>query len=529
MLKLVYFATLLAIAANLFCCEPVKKETTETIPPQKPNVIIFYVDDLGYGDVSCYGAQAVTTPAIDRLAANGLKFTDAHSGAATCTPSRYTLLTGEYAFRNQAAVLRGDAPLLIDTARQNMAKLFKRAGYATAVIGKWHLGLGTGNPDWNNAVKPGPLELGFDYSFLIPATGDRVPTVYLEGHNVVGRAPNDPIQVSYQQKVGNRPTGHENPELLRYKADPQHSQTIVNGVSRIGSMAGGENALWVDEDFPDVFTQKAIDFIKKQQGSPFFLFFPFHDIHVPRLPNKRFEGKTNMGPRGDAIVQMDWMTGQIMEALQALGIEDNTLVVFTSDNGPVVNDGYEDGATERLGSHQPNGPWRGGKYSAFEAGTRVPTIAYWPNKIKAGVNPALLSQVDLYASLADMVGIGLLPGEAPDSESRVAAWMGQDTVGREYMLEEAYTLSLRKGPWKYIAPVPEEQDLRSWVDQQKHIESGLDRIPQLYNLDTDIAEMNNVAKLHPEIVQAMEAKLMEITKGSPIAPATHNPAADHNH
>ena len=206
-----------------------------------PNIVIFYVDDLGYGDVGSYGAIGVETPNIDRLAANGVRFTDAHSSAATCTPSRYSLLTGEHGFRREARILRGDAPLLIPLEKPTLPAMLKRAGYRTAVVGKWHLGLGQGDLSWNEAIKPGPLEIGFDCAFLLPATGDRVPTVYVENHQVVDLDPADPIEVSYKNKVGDRPTGYENPELLRYETDNQHNKTIVNGVSRIGHMAGGEN------------------------------------------------------------------------------------------------------------------------------------------------------------------------------------------------------------------------------------------------------------------------------------------------
>ena len=345
-----------------------------TVGDVVPNIVIFYVDDLGYGDVGSYGAIGVETPNIDRLAANGVRFTDAHSTAATCTPSRYSLLLGEHGFRLEADVLDGDAPLLIQPGRPTLASMLKRAGYATAVVGKWHLGLGDGNLDWNGDISPGPLDIGFDYAFLMPATGDRVPTVYVENRGVVDLDPGDPIAISYTGKVGDRPTGYEYPELLRFSADRQHSDTIIYGVSRIGHISGGESALWVDEDFPDVFTTKAVEFIRENRDTPFFLFRSFHDIHVPRLPHPRFTGASTMGPRGDAIAQGDWMVGEIVAELETLGIADNTLVVFTSDNGPVLDDGYADQSVTLLGEHKPAGPFRGGKYSAFEAGTRVPTI-----------------------------------------------------------------------------------------------------------------------------------------------------------
>ncbi|MEN8247374.1 MAG: arylsulfatase [Bacteroidota bacterium] len=492
-------------------CDRSNSQPTNTVAVTKPNIVIFYVDDLGYADVSCYGAKGVVTPNVDQLASEGIMFTDAHSPAATCTPSRYSLLTGEYAFRNNAAILPGDAPLLIDTSKLTIPKMLKKAGYTSAVVGKWHLGLGLGDVDWNAEVSPGPLEVGFDYSFLLPATGDRVPTVYLEGHEVVGLSSDDPIEVSYKEKVGNRPTGIENPELLRYKADVQHSETIVNGVSRIGSMAGGDSALWVDEEFPDIFTQKAVDFINKSKDDPFFLFFSFHDIHVPRLPNERFSGKSSMGPRGDAIVQMDWMTGRIMEELKTLGLEENTLIIFTSDNGPVLNDGYEDFAVEMIGDHNPSGPFRGGKYSAFEAGTRVPTIAYWPNTIEAKKSNALFTQVDLLASLAKLTGVKTNNNDAIDSQDQLNALLGLDDKGREYLLEESFTMSIRTDKWKYINPISTKGIFPNWLKDKK-IEGGFESTPQLYNMKMDRGEQINVAEDNPKVVKELHKELEKIIK-----------------
>ena len=438
---------------------------------------------MGYADVGCYGAKGVKTPNVDLLAQNGLLFTDAHSSAATCTPSRFSLLTGKYAFRNKAKILPGDAPLLIRPGTPTLQGMLQKAGYKTGVIGKWHLGLGNGNVNWNASLKPGPNEIGFDYSFLIPATGDRVPCVYVENEMVVGLDPKDPITVSYKNRIADEPTGILNPELVRMKGDKQHSQAIVNGISRIGYMNGGEKALWVDEEFPMVLTSKAKNFIKNNKDDPFFLFFSFHDIHVPRVPNKKFIGKSTMGPRGDAIAQMDWCTGEIIKTLEKNGLSKNTLIIFTSDNGPVLNDGYDDFAVEKLGKHNPSGPFRGGKYSAFEAGTRVPTITYWPGVIKPGESNAMMTQVDLYASLAKLVGQNLEGSEAPDSMNLLNSFLGENQHGRKFMLEEAFTISLRHENWKYIAPLSVNQDIPKWM-ANKDIENGLSKQSQLYDLST---------------------------------------------
>lgn len=473
-----------------------------------PNIIIFYVDDLGYGDLSSYGAKGVQTPNIDALANEGIKFTDAHSSAATCTPSRYSLLTGQYAFRNNAAILPGDAPLIIDPALHTLPRMLQKAGYTTAVVGKWHLGLGIGDVDWNQEVKPGPLELGFDYSFLLPATGDRVPTVYLENHKVVGLSAEDPLSISYSEKIGNRPTGIEHTELLKVHADPQHSKSIINGISRIGYMAGGRSAEWVDEEFPFVFTEKAIEFVRQHRDSPFLLYFPFHDIHVPRTPNPMFKGKSKMGPRGDAIVQTDWMTGKIIEELKSLEIYNNTLIIFTSDNGPVLDDGYADQAVEMVGDHDPSGGFRGGKYSAYEAGTRVPMIVTYPQGLKTpGESHALISHIDFYRSFAALLQINLTNDIAIDSQNVMEALLNAQASGRQTMLEESFTLGLRSKQWKYIHPFT--GDTPAWL-ANKDIEIGLMSEPQLFNLQNDPAETNNLADKHPEIIDQMTNQIRQI-------------------
>ena len=290
----------IAAALLLLLCPPAAAQPG-------PNIVLIYADDLGYGDVSAYGARSVSTPNIDRLAQAGLRFTDAHSAAATCTPSRYALLTGEYAFRKPGTgVLPGNAALIIEPGRTTLASLLRSAGYSTGVVGKWHLGLGpAGGPDWNGEIKPSPNDIGFDYSFIMAATGDRVPTVYVENRRVVGLDAADPITVSYAAPVDGSATGKGNPEQLRMAPSHGHDQTIVNGISRIGYMKGGRAALWKDEDMADEFTRRAVRFIEQQKARPFFLFFALHDPHVPRVPHPRFAGKTTMGPRGDVIVETD--------------------------------------------------------------------------------------------------------------------------------------------------------------------------------------------------------------------------------
>jgi arylsulfatase A-like enzyme len=482
----------------------------------KPNIVIIYADDVGWGDLSCYGAKGVSTPNLDKLAARGIRFTDAHSSAATCTPSRYSLLTGEYAFRQKnARVLPGDAPLLIEPGRVTLASMLRQQGYKTGVVGKWHLGLGRGDIDWNGDIKPGPLELGFDYSFVIPATGDRVPCVYVENHRVVNLDPNDPIRVSFSEPVGDEPTGRANPELLTMRPSHGHDFTIVNGISRIGYMSGGRSARWIDEDMADTITAKAVRFIDQHKAEPFFLYFCTHDIHVPRVPHRRFAGKTSMGPRGDVIAQMDWCAGQIMDALDRNGLSSNTLVIFSSDNGPVVDDGYHDSAVERLGEHRPSGTYRGGKYSSFEAGTRIPFIVSWPGRVTPGTSSALVSQVDFLASFASLTGHQLAETAGPDSFDLLPALLGRQKSGRDQLIQQAGALSLRQGDWKLIEPGKGAK-----INKNVNIETGADPKPQLYNLVRDPGEKVNLAAEEPERVTKMTALLNTLRRQSRSRPQT---------
>ena len=475
---------------------------------KKPNIIIIYVDDLGYGDLSCYGATAVHTSHVDNLAREGLRFTNAYAAASTCTPSRYAMLTGRYAFRNDAAILPGDAPLIIENNRETLASMLKKGGYATGVIGKWHLGLGDGSPDWNTDIKPGPLEIGFDYSFLLPATADRVPTVYVENHRVVNLNPKDPITVDYKRKVGDDRIGLEHPELLKMAADSQHSGTIVNGISRIGYMAGGHQAYWKDEDFASVFGKKAKQFVREHRDEPFFLYYSLPHIHVPRVPNRKYVGTTKMGPRGDVIAEMDGMVGEILQTLKDLKLDKNTLVIFSSDNGPVMDDGYADKAVELLGDHKPAGIFRGGKYSAFEGGLRMPMIVRWPDQIKPGTSDALINQVDFFASFAQLADVTIdQPKTAADSENLLEALTGKSKQGRQVMLEESFTMAIRDGDWKYIEPVSKKTP--NWLANKKE-ETGLQLTPQLYNLKDDPQEQHNLVNQYPDKVEALAKKLKEI-------------------
>jgi len=481
---------------------------------QTPNIVFIYADDIGYGDLGCYGATAVKTPQVDRLANEGIQFTNAYACASTCTPSRFSLLTGMYPWRlPNTGVARGDAPIVIPPSKFTVAKLLRDAGYATSAIGKWHLGLGEGgfnNQNWNGYITPGPKEIGFDYSYIMAATGDRTPCVYIENQRIVNLDPSDPVEVSYTTPFPGEPLGRDHPELLKMLPSQGHDQAIINGISRIGYMKGGKSALWVDENIADSITAKAVAFIKKNHDRPFFLYFGTNDIHVPRVPHPRFAGNTAMGARGDAIVEFDWSVGQILATLDSLGLSENTIFILTSDNGPVVDDGYQDEAADRLGNHTPSGSLRGGKYSAFEAGTRVPFIVRWNKTVKPGTSEALISQVDFLGCMAKLTGQIIPDGGAIDSFDQLDTWLGLSNKGRTYVMQNSgRTNCLVDSNWKYIEPSG-----GSKYDASTNIELGNDTIPQLYNLKKDSGERNNVAVSNPEIVKKLSEKLDAIKAGS---------------
>ncbi len=493
-------------------------EMVERFPEvEQPNIVIIYADDVGYGDVGVYGAEKIPTPHLDQMAADGIRFTSAYATAATCTPSRYSLMTGLYAFRNEdASVLPGDAPMLLEPGMVTLPSVLQAAGYRTSVVGKWHLGLGDGNMDWNEAIRPGPLEVGFDESFLLPATNDRVPTVYVEGHYVKGLSEeDDPLRVSYEGPIGDLPTGMSHPELLHYPADEQHSGTIVEGISRIGWQDGGQSAWWDDQQMALVFAERAEEFIRRthEQG-PFFLYLSMHENHVPRWPHPQFVGESEVGLRGDTVVELDWVVGQVVETVEELGLQEETLILFTSDNGPVLFDGYEDGALEENNGHDPIGPFRGGKYIAFEGGTRMPTIASWPGVIEAGLeSDAIFSQVDLLATFASLAGAEIPVGVDLDSEDLLDVLLGRSFQGREHVVQQSTDgLAIRKDNWKYIEPGNRSE----WA----YIRHNLGDTPMnitpltsgayLFDLAEDPGEMTNLAEEYPEKVEELHELLQNI-------------------
>lgn len=488
-----------------------------------PNILLIYADDIGYGDLGAYGATAIPTPNLDRLALTGLRFTSAYATSATCTPSRYSLLTGEYAFRQaNAIILEGNDPLLIDPAKPTLASVLRDAGYDTALVGKWHLGMGT--PDapanWNGLITPGPNEVGFSYSFHMAATGDRVPAVYIENGRVVGLDPSDPITVSYTGPIDDSPSGLTHPHLLKTQADEQHAKTIVDGTSRIGYMTGGHAARWTDEQLPDEFLNRAVAYLEQPREKPFFLFYATHENHVPRIPHPRFRGSSGLGVRGDAVVQFDWGVGVLIETLRAQGKLENTLIIVSSDNGPVLYDGYYDGAMELNGDHRPAGPHRGGKYSAYEGGTRMPFLVSWPGTVRPGLTDALFSQVDLVRSLATIAGATVAPGGAPDSLDHSAALLGRDLIGRDHVVQQGVQMvALRQGPWKYFPPGHITNRMGPDVFQRDPVPAS----GALFYLPEDPEERRNLATRYPAVAREMAARLREIRRGSPESDSASDP------
>ena len=473
--------------------------------PARPNIVFIMADDIGYGDVGSYGANKVKTPHLDRLAREGLRFTDAHAPASVCTPTRFAFMTGKYAWRQPGTgIAAGNATLLIPPGTPTVASVLKQAGYRTGLVGKWHLGLGTTEPDFNAELKPGPLELGFDYAFFIPATGDRVPCVFVENHRVVGLDPKDPIRVSFTGPIGDEPTGAKNPELLIMKADANHSKAIVRGISRIGWATGGVAAQWKDEDIADTLAERSVAFLEKQKaGTPFFLFLSTHDIHEPMVPHPRFRGTSGCGWRGDVIHQLDWTVGEVLGALDRLGFAKDTLVIFTSDNGGAIKDTYEDGTNHLHALQPPNGILRGRKSQLYEGGHRVPFIARWPARIAAGAeSAALIAHLDLIKSFATLTGQKLPAGAAPDAVDVLPALLGEKgTKGREELVlqnNRQAPLALRSGNWKLV--------------------TQMEGAPELYDLAADLSEKKDLAAAQPERVAQLQARLNAI-RGSD-APAT---------
>ena len=486
---------------------------------KKPNVIVIMADDLGYGDLGCYGAKPknLKTPNIDKLAKQGLKFTSGYCSASTCTPTRYSFLTGTYAFRGKnTGIAPPSSPLIIPEDTYTLPDMFKQAGYKTAVVGKWHLGLGEPKvgPQWNEQLKPGPREIGFDYNFLLPTTNDRVPQVYVENHRVLNLDSKDPLWVGMKKPSPDHPTGVTHRDTLKMDWTHGHNHTIHNGISRIGYYTGGHAARFRDEDLADKWVEKSKEWIGENKDNPFFLFFASHDLHVPRIPHERFRGKSGMSYRGDVIVQLDWCVGEIVKYLKKEGLEKDTMIVFCSDNGPVGDDGYADEALEKMSDHRAAGPYSGGKYSIFEGGTRTPFIAYWPGTIKPGVSDEVVCTIDFAGSFANHLDIKLPEDACLDSLDVMDALLGKKKAqGRPHLIQQdngrGNNYGYRVGSWKL-----QRHDSKKTNNYQVNKLLGEQRgqkVPQfaLFDLSKDPIEKNNLSEKNPKIFAKMKAELQK--------------------
>ena len=502
-------AVLVALAGALAVCQRAPETSS------RPNIIFILADDLGYGDLSSYGATAIQTPNIDRLAEEGVRFTDAHSPSSVCTPTRYGLLTGRYCWRTwlTRSALSSDAPLLIEGNQPTVASVLRSAGYHTAHIGKWHLGFGReddyaqdregqgepnswrsrkGGPDWNGELQPGPLEVGFDYYYGIPIVNSYPPYVFVEDHRVAGLDPDDPI-------------GRMESRYL-------------------GEMEGGKAARWNDNELALELTARTVSHLEElaQQEQPFFLYYAPHQPHRPFTPNARFKGGSQFGVYGDFIEELDWSVGEVLGALDRLELADDTLVIFSSDNGGLVNPassaaqrgaGYGDGSVTLPApdiEHLANGPHlRGGKGDIWEGGHRVPFLARWPGQITAGtVSEETISLTDMLATFAALAGQELAHEAGPDSFNTLPALLGGELDGalrRPRVMQSggiSGMLSIREGPWKLI----DGQGGGGYRDGSA--EPG--EPPQLYNLSQDLGEKTDVYAQHPEIAKKLRQLLHKI-------------------
>lgn len=512
----------LSLCISLLCC------SLKIVAQDKPNIIFINADDLGYGDLGCYGATKVKTPNIDKLADEGRMFTDAHSASAVCTPSRYALMTGNYPMRgNDGKGIWGPAPiqspLLIDTEQLTIADVLKNKGYSTAALGKWHLGFGEGENDWNQPLSPGPNDLGFDYYYGVPLVNSAPPYVFVENTNVVGADPNDPLVY-----IGK---GHPEEVTPITPIPPEASQRTVN------MFKGAKEAhkLYNDYTVGTVLTEKAVNWIKdkttKNKKDPFFLYMATTHIHHPFTPGTNFQGKSDADLYGDFIQELDWMVGELLSTLEKQGVSGNTLVIFTSDNGAMLNLG---GRNAIKAGHKINGDLLGFKFGVWEGGHRIPFIAKWPGKIEAGtVSNQLICNVDMLATFMALTGQDPSTLEITDSKNILPALVEnpEEPIRTELLLaprKEAY-LSLRKGKWMYIPAqgsggfIGSKPNHHAWGGApatafvgsvNSDIENGEikeDAPPaQLYNLELDKYQTTNVFNQYPEIVEEMEARLKEI-------------------
>ncbi len=471
-------------------------ETSSPASPVRPNVLIMLADDLGYGDVGCYGATRIKTPHIDRLAADGMRFRDAHAPAATCQPSRYGLLTGRYLWRRKT----GHNGLYFQEGEATLPAVLKGSGYATACFGKWHLGLGDGSPVvWEKDIKPGPLEVGFDQFFGTPYSLNEPPFVYMEGHRVMGANPADPIRII-----------------------PAH-QTLL-GYGHGISLGGIQAHRARKADQADLaITEAATTYLRKQSpGKPFFIYLPFVSPHVPLAPSSRFQGTSEAGVYGDYVQQLDFCVGQVLDTLEERGLAATTMVVLTSDNGGCINL-----SAQRLG-HRTNGPLLGQKTDGWDGGHRVPFIVRQPGIVPAGTtSDRLISLTDIMATALAAAGVLLPAGAASDSldQTPVLRDPTAPAVRTEMIFQAVRGYALRSGQWTYLPgrgsfgytahPTAPWQDWRDLGFVNSDFDAAgqpqLTAPPaQLYDSSRDPGEAVNLWQEYPEVASKLGARLREL-------------------
>ena len=482
-------------------------------PAKKYNIVFILADDLGYGDLGCFGATKVQTPRIDRLASEGVSFTNAYSPHSVCTPTRYSLMTGRYAWRtwNGHETVWANDPMLIDSSRTTLPEILKSAGYRTAIIGKWHLGFGSPNspgwddqegPDYNLELNPGPLEAGFDYFYGIPHVGQQ-PHMFIENHHVVGLDPDEPMEIILDERYTDRAS-----YVNRDNMPPAHK------------FKGYGSARYEHEDVAVILTDKAVKWIEAESNEPFFLYFAHRNIHTPLKPNDRFANSSEIGKYGDFIHELDWSVGEILDALDRMGLTDNTIVFLASDNGGVKD--YQDSKIIEIIGHRPNGPFFGQKTECYEGGVHIPFIVKWPGVVqKNSKSEKLVALTDTYATIAELLNHPLLWNEGEDSFSYLSELQGtlSDQPERQCVVTDSKCglFAIRKGDWKFItgqggggAHWNEDEHVRI-VTHKWNYKDDADNPPgQLYNLRIDPGETNNLYYSHPEKVAELRDKLREI-------------------
>jgi len=484
--KFLFILLLLGICAS---CSQEGGPTAEA--ESLPNIVIILADDMGMGDVGAYNAASkVPTPGLDTLAATGMRFTDAHSPSSVCTPTRYALLTGRYAWRSSLknGVLKGYSPLLIDLSRSTIATMLREKGYATAVIGKWHLGLGDQEvTDYSRPLTPGPNDVGFDYFFGIPASLDFAPYTFVEDNRVYTSFDGDEVVDSERRRYGGE------------------------GFWRAGPIARD----FAHQDVLPQIMEHSVDYIREQANSgntrPFFLYVPLSAPHTPWLPTPEFIGRSEAGYYGDFVTQVDHTVKQIINALEETGVSDNTIVFFTSDNGArwLPED------IEKWG-HRANMNNRGQKADIHEGGHRVPMIVSWPGRISPNTESGHLTTLaDLYATITDLVGAELGPDDGEDSESILPTLLGNGQAQRAFVVHHSARgmFALRAGDWKLVEGLGSGGFTKPAVIEP--VEGG--PVGQLYNLADDPSEETNLYLERPDIVGRL-ARILEETRGTDSGP-----------